>query len=183
MAAPAGPAQAPPATQPQNYRRLKCLPHPEIWTGQISVLQRPGKSPTRNRLRRFGQARFLSYRRPGNLLHATQPPSVPGTDALFGVSCDGIAASQPYTSSCVTARMIHACPTAADGPLAVAVQYSRVLRTRSLRPPRHSAQLCLRALRARWKFRSGETSGPDALILHSVRPATAASRRPRYAHS
>ena len=62
------------------------------------------------------------------------------------------------------ARIIHECPTAADDPLAVAVQYSRVLRTRSLRPPRHSAQLCLRALRARWKFRSRETSRPDALI-------------------
>ncbi|MDE0692491.1 MAG: N-acetyltransferase, partial [Gammaproteobacteria bacterium] len=39
----------------------------------------------------------------------------------------------------VLARITHECPTADDDTLAVAGQYSCVLRTHSLRPPRHSA--------------------------------------------
>ena len=81
---------------------------------------------------------------------------VPVTIFLRGVDAVPASLALGTERSTYLARTIHECPTAADDPLAVAV------RTRS---------------------------GPLDIVrsyafgfLHSVRPATAASRRPRYAH-
>ena len=102
------------------WREIPPRCHPDTWTGQISVSQpkckrptpmaAPGRARPRRPLQRnprttdgsnacptprFGQARFVSYRRPCNLLHTHPPPSLPGNDAPFGVRLRRVAASQP----------------------------------------------------------------------------------------
>ena len=109
-------------------------PAPQIWTGQIFVLQKAGQPPTRN-----PAAERARHRRPVRR-KLRRNCSVAAVYVLVLYSPDD--SCMPYCG-----RRSTRCGCAY-----------------SLRPPRHSAQLCLRALRARWKLRSRETSRPVALI-------------------